>query len=129
MYISNNVILYSLSRFVLISLCQLLINCQYRIVSQMQPIGMIKFAVWNSFALLRQSVASAFTLVFILLYFCVLLQCVVGLCCFYYVLSVSYIDLPSGVIKNDDDDDFHIKCCHVIHVIHVIRYMDYGVKA
>jgi len=45
-------------------------------------------------------------LVFILFYFvCVLLHCVVGFrcCCFYYVLSVYYAVLPSGVPKNDDD--------------------------
>jgi len=38
---------------------------------------------------------------FILLYLCVILYCVVGLCCFYYVSSVYKIVLPSGVITNE----------------------------
>ena len=44
------------------------------------------------------------SLAFILLYFCVLIHCIVDFCCVYYVLSVHNIVLPFGVIKNDDDD-------------------------
>jgi len=47
MYISNNIILYSLSRFVLNRFMS--VDSQYSVVSPAQPVDMIKSAVWSSF--------------------------------------------------------------------------------
>ena len=68
------------------------------LVSPMQPIGVIKFAVWKSFAV-------TLFLVAIVLLFCVFV-CFTSLCCrfvlFLFFICI-YIVLPSGVIKKEKE--------------------------
>jgi len=95
MYISNNVILYSLSRFVLNWFMS--VASQYSVVSPVQPVGKSNQLFGRH--LLRYSVTIYvyiyitiyfvfyydFHLVSFLLYLSFLLHCVLGFSCFYYL--------------------------------------------